>query len=110
MSACQTGIGAFEPLNNYLNKGREKVNSKVKGTRAVYHLVLVFHSGMILFGELTFLSDNSKTVILSLFGNGGPFLYPILSAMIEKKSYFKCQDKKSRTHPDSVSLGEVNFE
>lgn len=110
MSACQSGIGAFDPLNNYLNKGREKVNSKVKGTQAVCHLALVSHSGMILFGELTFLSDNSEIVILSLLGNGGPFLYPILSAMIEKKVTLNVKTKKSRTHPDSVSLGDVNIE
>lgn len=59
LSACQTGIRAYDPLNNYLSKNRGKVNSKVKGTR-LSGSCFSFRSVEV--GELSFPSDNRKTV------------------------------------------------
>lgn len=75
MSDCQAGIRAYNPLNNYLNKSRGKVNGKVKGTQAIDYLAPVSYSEIYYLVSSLFLQIRVKQDF-EFFEHGGSTLYP----------------------------------
>lgn len=96
LSGCQTGIQVFDPLNNYLNKSREKVNSKVKGIQAVYYQTLVSHSETYCFLSSLFVQIIVKQCFKSLWKWWSSFVSESISHD-RKESHFESQEQNKTT-------------
>lgn len=109
---------AFEHLIHQITVWTRAEKSKQQGEGHIGCILFdfCFSFRSVLFAELTFLSDNSKTVFwvffFLFFGNGYPALYLNLPALIKKKKKkvpLDIKKKEKRTHLYWVYLGEVDI-